>query len=211
MNLYFFSSSRTLGKDSLSFFAGITKVIFFFHVFNYEFLYTLKFYNTIYKLILKMFESFVFYIIIYFICCLSILGYGLILANYSKKYIGNVNLGEIGILGILFTIIYSTISHISIAHGYVHNLCFISVGLISFFYYYKKISSTEKIILIIVFLIIFISFPTFKSHDDFSYYQLISYHLLQSSLDLILFFLHLFFLMTLKLFLLQVLNVTFLF
>ena len=37
-----------------------------------------------------MFENFVFYIIIYFICCLSILGYGLILTSYSKNYFDQI-------------------------------------------------------------------------------------------------------------------------
>ena len=78
-----------------------------------------------------MFENFVFYIIIYFICCLSILGYGLILTSYSKNYFDQINLGEIGILGILFTIAFSIFSNF-LAHGYIHNLSFILIGIFSF-------------------------------------------------------------------------------
>ena len=48
-----------------------------------------------------MTESLINFIIIYFICCLSILGYGLLLSNYSKKYLNEINIGEVGIIGIL--------------------------------------------------------------------------------------------------------------
>ena len=127
-----------------------------------------------------MFENFVFYIIIYFICCLSILGYGLILTSYSKNYFDQINLGEIGILGILFTIAFSIFSNFFLAHGYIHNLSFILIGIFSFFYNIKKVPKAEIKALFIIFFIIFISFPTFKSHDDFSYYHFpYSYYLTQ--------------------------------
>ncbi len=118
-----------------------------------------------------MSESLISYIIIYFICGLSILGYGLLLSNYSKKYLNEINIGEAGIVGILITIIYSTISHIFIAHGYFHNTIFIILGLIFFIYFYRNLSRLEIATFIVVFSIIFISLPTFKSHDDFPYYH----------------------------------------
>jgi hypothetical protein len=129
-----------------------------------------------------MFENIFFYLIIYFISSLSILGYGLILANYSKNYFEDINLGEIGILGILFTIVFSIFSNFFLAHGYIHNLLFILLGIIFFFYYSKKVSKNSIKVFLIVFLLIFISFPTFKSHDDFSYYHFpYSYYLTQYS------------------------------
>lgn len=129
-----------------------------------------------------MLENFIFFIIVYFICCLSILGYGLVLANYSKNYFDRINLGEIGLLGILFTIVFSIFSNFFLAHGYIHNLSYIFIGVVFFFYNIKKVPKSEIKALFIIFFIIFISFPTFKSHDDFSYYHFpYSYYLTQYS------------------------------
>ena len=107
-----------------------------------------------------MSESLINYIIIYFICSLSILGYGLLLSNYSKRYLNEINIGEAGIVGILITIIYSTISHIFIAHGYFHNTIFIILGLIFFIYFYRNLSRLEIVTFIVVFSIILLCMHT---------------------------------------------------
>ena len=122
-------------------------------------------------MLIKMSEFFISYIIIYFTSCITILGYGYLLINLSKNINLEFNLGEIGIIGILFASIYSRLSHIFIPHGYVHNVLFLLIGLFFFFYFFRKNFKKDFNILILIFVILFISFPTFKSHDDFPYYH----------------------------------------
>ena len=122
-------------------------------------------------MLIKMSEFFINYIIIYFTSCITILGYGYLLINLSKNTNLEFNLGEIGIIGVLFASIYSRLSHIFIPHGYVHNVLFLLIGLFFFFYFFRKNFKKDFIVLIIIFVILFISFPTFKSHDDFPYYH----------------------------------------
>ena len=111
------------------------------------------------------------YIFIYFILSISVIGFGFLLIHYSKSYFSEINLGEIGILGILFLVLYSQLSHLIFAHSFVHNLILIVMGFLLSLYFLIKDTNKNYYIFFVVLGLIFISFPTFKSHDDFSYYH----------------------------------------
>ncbi len=110
----------------------------------------------------------------YFISIFSTLGYGIFLQrlnNISKD--NKICLGYSGLIGILFLITYSYISHLLYAHSIHHNLIILILGLLLFYIgcLKKKINKSDFNILIIIFLLIFFSFLIFKSHDDFPYYH----------------------------------------
>ena len=63
---------------------------------------------------------------------MSTMGYGLAISSISKKFKITNNLGYIGLIGLLFLIIYSYLSNIFIAHGKIHNLIILIIGLIFF-------------------------------------------------------------------------------
>ena len=57
------------------------------------------------------------------------------------------------------------------------------MGLILFFYYFEKKNKNDYILFYLFFLILFIGFIIFKSHDDFSYYHFpYTYYLTQNNL-----------------------------
>ena len=57
------------------------------------------------------------------------------------------------------------------------------MGLLSFIYFFEKKNKDEYILFYLFFLILFISFIIFKSHDDFSYYHFpYTYYLTQNNL-----------------------------
>ena len=79
---------------------------------------------------------FIFFLI-YFFLSLSVLGYGSLVVSITKKYIKNISIGEIGILGIFLLILYSYISHLFYSHGKIHNLILLVIGV--FLFFIKKI------------------------------------------------------------------------
>ena len=118
----------------------------------------------------------------YFLILFSVIGYGsIILVNFKNNTKLN-NLGYKGIVGILFLIIYSYISHIFIPHGMLHNSILILLGL--FFFITKNTENKNQILVTVsVFFILLMGIILFKTHDDFPYYHFpYSLYLTQNSI-----------------------------
>ena len=71
----------------------------------------------------------------YLIILFSIIGYGYI---SSKLLSIRLSLGELGLSGILFMIIFSYITNLFLSHGFIHNLVFLIIGISAFFLMFKK-------------------------------------------------------------------------
>ena len=61
------------------------------------------------------------FVIFYFTIIFSVLGYGYLVLNFSKNKYTSSDLGYIGLVGILFLIIISYISHFFVSHNYIFN------------------------------------------------------------------------------------------
>ncbi len=125
--------------------------------------------------------DFIIFIFFYFFAIFSTLGYGLIIEKIFKIEKYNLNIGFIGLIGVLFLITYSYASNYIFAHDLYHNVIFNIFGII-FFVFYINNKKKEFIILSIIFTILLISFFLFKTHDDFPYYHFpYTYHITQNS------------------------------
>ena len=121
------------------------------------------------------------FIITFYFCFFSILGYGyfskvLFFKNYTTNQEYLIYLGFYGL--VLITLI-SLITSLFVSHNYYHNIILHIIGLILFvkspIIKQKKFLKNIIIISVILFSILLIS----KSHDDFSYYHL-TYSFLQN-------------------------------
>ena len=117
--------------------------------------------------------SIYFYLSSYFLLLFSIVGYGNILKLiFFKKE--KINLGYLGIFGILFLIIVAYSSNFFIPLSSNFNLFILIVGLIFFI---KLLidsftnSKKEFFIFSIIFILLIIFILTAKNHDDFPYYH----------------------------------------
>ena len=81
-----------------------------------------------------------------------------------------INYGFSGILGLFILSIFSSYSHLIVAHNYYHNLFLIFMGIISFIFFRGK--NKNLIDLVIVFTILFIVVLLSKNNEDFGYYHL---------------------------------------
>ena len=125
--------------------------------------------------------DFIIFIFFYFFAIFSTLGYGLIIEKIFKIEKYNLNIGFVGLIGVLFLITYSYASNYIFAHDLYHNVIFNIFGII-FFVFYINNKKKEFIILSIIFTILLISFFLFKTHDDFPYYHFpYTYHITQNS------------------------------
>ena len=123
------------------------------------------------------------FIFFYFAIITSTVGYGFFVAHIANLKIKHYNKSYLGLFGIFFLIFYSYFSHFFIPHDYSNNLVILVLGLISFIYFFEKKNRYEYIFLYLFFLVLFIGFVIFKSHDDFSYYHFpYTYYLTQSKL-----------------------------
>ncbi len=122
----------------------------------------------------------------YFLIINSTLGYGFLISKLTKLNLKYFNISFLGLLGIFVLIIISYITHLFTPHNFVHNSLILLIGLLSFFYFFKKQNKNKDILkLNFFFLIFYIGFIIFKSHDDFSYYHFpYIYYLTQSELFL---------------------------
>ena len=87
------------------------------------------------------------YLIILFFTILitcSFLGYGLITANYINKDILEVNIGYIGLIGLLTCTIISYITIYFSKHGFFHNIILHAFGLCAFYYFFPKKKTNFK-------------------------------------------------------------------
>jgi len=112
------------------------------------------------------------------------MGYGLAINSISKKFKITNNLGYIGLIGVLFLIIYAYVSSLFISHGQSHNVIILVIGIIFFVKFYFDNSTQEGwSYFFLIFFILLIAAFIFKTHDDFLYYHFpYSYYLTENSL-----------------------------
>ena len=131
----------------------------------------------------------IIFITFYSTVIFSVLGYGYLGINFSKQKHISSNLGYIGLVGILFLIIISYISHFFVSHSYIFNSLILIIGLFLFAFETlkdKKFFKKKNIkLLILVFVILFLGIMMHKTHDDFSYYHFpYTYYLTQSDIHI---------------------------
>ena len=130
-----------------------------------------------------MSSNLITFIFFYFAIITSVVGYGFFIVNAANLKNINYNKGYLGLFGVFFLIFYSYLSHFFIPHNYTNNLIMLALGLLSFFYFFDKKNKNDYILFYLFFLILFIGFVIFKSHDDFPYYHFpYTYYLTQSNL-----------------------------
>ncbi len=119
-----------------------------------------------------MVSNYLIFFLSYFLIVLSVIGHGFLAIKLSKINISNDEIGFVGLVGIFFLILYSYITHFFISHGYLHNIIFLLIGIISLYNFRSKVFNKQNITYIFcVFSIIFLAFVIFKTHDDFGYYH----------------------------------------
>ena len=119
-----------------------------------------------------MVSNYLIFFISYFLIVLSVIGHGFLAIKLSRINISNDEIGFVGLVGIFFLILYSYLTHFFISHGYLHNIIFLSIGIISLYNFRSKVFNKQNITYIFcVFSIIFLAFIIFKTHDDFGYYH----------------------------------------
>ena len=92
----------------------------------------------------------------------SILGYGIFFTNKifnNNKYL---NLSLIGLFGILFMYLISSITHIFTSHNYIHNFTLLFIGIILFYQNFKKINNYKKQLKVIIFFFSLLIFRFFN-------------------------------------------------
>ena len=122
----------------------------------------------------------------YFFILSSIIGYGFLIKKILKINFGSVCFGYIGLLGVIFILIYSYFINFFFGHDKIYNIIFLSVGT---FFLLLKISkevfflSKEIFLSVTIFLILYISILIFKTHDDFHYYHFpYTYYLIEQKM-----------------------------
>ena len=119
-----------------------------------------------------MVGNYLIFFVSYFLIVLSVVGHGVLAIKLTKSNVSIEEIGFVGLVGIFFLILYSYATHFFISHGYLHNIVFISIGLLSIYYFRSKIlTKRNSIFLFSIFSIIFLAFIIFKTHDDFGYYH----------------------------------------
>ncbi len=119
-----------------------------------------------------MVNNYLIFLISYFLIILSVVGHGILAIRLTKTNVSMDEIGFVGLIGIFFLTLYSYITHFFMSHGYLHNLFFIFVGLLSIFFFRSKILIKRNVIFLFsIFFIIFLAFIIFKTHDDFGYYH----------------------------------------
>ena len=81
--------------------------------------------------------------IFYFLITLSILGFGYF---FSKIFSIRLNLGEIGLSGILILIFISYITNFVTSHNFIHNSLVIFIGLFFFIFFGKSVFLKKKLV-----------------------------------------------------------------
>ncbi len=119
-----------------------------------------------------MVNNYLIFFISYFLIVLSVVGHGVLAIKLTKTNVSIEEIGFVGLIGIFFLILYSYVTHFFISHSYIHNIVFITIGLVSIYYFRSKILIKRNLIFLFsIFSIIFLAFVIFKTHDDFGYYH----------------------------------------
>ena len=131
-----------------------------------------------------MVGNYLIFLLSYFLIVFSVIGHGVLAIKLTKTNISTDEIGFVGLLGIFFLILYSYFTHFFISHSYLHNIIFITIGLVSIYYFRSKILTKRNLIFLFsIFSLIFLAFIIFKTHDDFGYYHFpYSYYLNEFSM-----------------------------
>ena len=86
-----------------------------------------------------MVSNYIIFLFSYFLIILSVVGHGVLAIKLTKTNISTEEIGFVGLVGLFFLILYSYITHFFISHGYLHNIIFISIGLVSMYYFRSDI------------------------------------------------------------------------
>tara|TARA_B100000035_G_scaffold146833_1_gene125112 strand:- start:1447 stop:3123 length:1677 start_codon:yes stop_codon:yes gene_type:complete len=122
------------------------------------------------------------FVLFYLIIINSTIGIGYLIGHFTKIKKKEYNLGYYGLTGIFVLIIFSYTTHYFLPHNYFHNIAILIIGFLSFFYFTNKNENHNELVKInILFLILFISFLIYKTHDDFPYYHFPYTHYLTQS------------------------------
>ena len=92
-----------------------------------------------------MVSNYLIFLLSYFLIVLSVVGHGVLAIKLTKTNVSTDEIGFVGLVGIFFLILYSYITHFFISHGYLHNIIFIIIGLVSIYYFRSKLL-TKKIL-----------------------------------------------------------------
>ena len=128
--------------------------------------------------------NFLLFTIFYFVCIYSVIGFGLIFKKLFLNESYKNDYDYLGFYGIFILIIYSYISHFFLPHNLYHNVILLTIGIIFFLKNFKDLLKKNYLFnLNIIFLIFFVSFFIYKTHDDFPYYHFpYTYYLTQNSM-----------------------------
>ena len=129
------------------------------------------------------------YFLLYFFTLLivfSIIGYGFLLSRIVNKELVKLNLGYLGLLGLLLLTIISYATIFFTAHNYTHNLILHFIGIFLFIYNIRTQKLDKEVLkLLILFSILFLGMLIIRNHDDFNYYHFTySFGLTQDKLQL---------------------------
>ena len=103
------------------------------------------------------------------IISVSTIGYGIMIKNLiALDYRNN---GLLGLLGLFFLSVILSYTHLILPHNFIHNIFFLSLGLILFFLNKFKILKNFRY-LFIIFTLLFICLVLSKNNEDFGYYHL---------------------------------------
>ncbi len=109
-----------------------------------------------------MVSNYLIFFVIYFLIVLSVVGHGILAIKLTKTNVSIDEIGFVGLVGIFFLILYSYITHFFTSHGYLHNIIFITIGLVSIYYFRSSIFTKKKFYFFIFnFLCYFFSFCNF--------------------------------------------------
>ncbi len=103
---------------------------------------------------------------------LSYVGYGIFFKNIVLGKKTELNLGELGLIGVFFLINISYLSIFFTPHNSLHNIFILLIGLILFFSNFKNFNKNQIKLIFSIIILTVIFFIISKNHDDFPYYHL---------------------------------------
>ena len=119
-----------------------------------------------------MVSNYFIFFLSFFLIVFSVIGHGLLAIKVFRINISNDEIGFVGLVGIFFLLLYSFLTHFFVSHGYIHNIIFMTIGLISLFFFRTTVFNKQNFRYVFVgFTLIFLAFVIFKTHDDFGYYH----------------------------------------
>jgi len=122
-------------------------------------------------MIIHFFQIISIFLLISFFC-LSYIGYGIFFKNRIFNKSTQLNLGELGLIGVFLLINISYLSIFLTPHNSIHNIFILFVGLVLFFINFKNFDKKQLKLLLFLIVLTISFFIISKNHDDFPYYHL---------------------------------------